>query len=218
MRNRSRTSNRTIAVVLVLAFLSSCASKTVLVHVPPQLDMGAYATTGIIEFAANADAAVAQHATRQFQASVQQAQPGTRFIELGTREHVLAAVGARELDPEAIKKIGQKYGVAALFLGEITYSDPKVDIVVHDPLKLQGSVKAEVKGDMSSRLMETNSGASVWSSSSWAKRQLGSVRVSGDIGIGGRVSQSSPREEMVPDMVYHLTHDFRSTSKRQRVE
>lgn len=218
MRNRSCTSNRGIAVVLALAFLSGCASKTVLVHVPPQLDMGAYATTGIIEFAALADAAVAQHATRQFQESVQRAQPGTRFIELGTREHVLAAVGARELDTEAIKKIGQKYGVAALFLGEITYSDPKVDIVVYDPLKLQGSVKAEVKGDMSSRLMETNSGASVWSSSSWAKRQLGSVRVSGEIGISGRVSQSNPREEMVPDMVYHLTHDFRSTSVRQRVE
>ena len=218
MRNRSCTSNRGIAVVLALAFLSGCASKTVLVHVPPQLDMGAYATTGIIEFAALADAAVAQHATRQFQESVQRAQPGTRFLELGTREHVLAAVGARELDTEAIKKIGQKYGVAALFLGEITYSDPKVDIVVVDPLKLQGSVKAEVKGDMSSRLMETNSGASVWSSSSWAKRQLGSVRVSGEIGISGRVSQSNPREEMVRDMVYHLTHDFRSTSVRQRVE
>ena len=218
MRKPHCASNRGMAVVLALAFLSGCASKTVLVRVPPQVDMGAYATTGIIEFVANADVAVAQHATRQFQESVQRAQPGTRFIELGTREHVLAAVGARELDAEAIKKIGQKYGVAALFLGEVTYSDPKVDIVVYDPLKLQGAVKAEVKGDMSSRLMETNSGASVWSSSSWAKRQLGSVRVSGEIGISGRVSQSNPRDEMVPDLVYHLTHDFRSSSMRQRVE
>lgn len=108
MRNRSCTSNRGIAFVLALAFLSGCAIKTVLVHVPPQLDTGAYATAGIIEFAAIADAAIAQQATRQFQESEQRAQPGTRFIELGTREHVLAAVGARELDTQAIKKIGQK--------------------------------------------------------------------------------------------------------------
>ncbi len=218
MRNRSCTSKRGIAVVLTLAFLSGCASKTVLVHVPPQLDMGAYATTGIIEFAANADAAIAKHATRQFQESVQRAQPGTRFIEIGSREHVLAAVGARELDTEAIRKIGQKYGVAALFLGEITYSDPKVDIVVFDPYEAAGCSQGRGQG----RHVEPAHGNEFrrerLSSSSWAKRQLGSVRVSGEIGVSGRVSQSNPREEMVPDMVYHLTHDFRSTSVRQRVE
>lgn len=218
MPNGHRVSSRRFAVAGLLALLASCASKTVLVEVPPQVDMGVYPITGIVEFAANADEAIAQRATRRFQESVQHAQPGTRFIELGTREQVLAAVGARELDAQAVRKIGQKYGVAALFLGEITYSDPKIEVIGFDPAKLQGAVKAELKGDMSSRLMETNSGASVWSSSSWAKRQLGSVRVSADVSVNARMSQSNPRDEMVPDMVYHLTHDFRPTSRRQRVE
>ncbi|MEQ1804731.1 MAG: hypothetical protein ABL900_05075 [Burkholderiaceae bacterium] len=174
---------------------------------------------GIIDFVASAaDAAASQNVTRQFQESVQGAQPGTRFIELGTREHVLAAVGAKQLDSEAIKKIGAKYGVTALFLGDIAYSEPKVDIAIVDPLRLQGMVKAEIKGEISSKLMETSTGASVWSSSAWAERQLGSVRVSADLVVSGRVAQSNPRHEMIPDMVYHLTHDFRPTSTRRRVE
>ena len=219
MLKRHRASNRITALMLALAFLSGCASKTVLVRVAPQVDMSAFRTTGIIEFASSAaDSTVGQHVTRQFQESVQGAQPGTRFIELGTREHVLAAVGAQQLDPEAIKKIGVKYGVAAVFLGDITYSEPKVDITLADPLRLLGAVKAEIKGDVSSKLMETSTGASVWSSSAWAKRQLGSVRVSADFGVSGHVAQSNPRQEMIPDMVYHLTHDFRPTSTRQRVE
>jgi hypothetical protein len=100
----------------------------------------------------------------------------------------------------------------------VTYSQPKIDVVGFDPARLQGAVKAELKGDMSSRLLETSSGASVWSSSSWAKRQLGNVRVSADVGVSGSISQSNPRAEMVDDMVYHLTHDFRPTSRRQRIE
>lgn len=213
-----RVSNRRLAIAGMIALLAGCASKTVLVEVPPQVDMAAYPTTGIVEFVANADETIAQRATRRFQESVQHAQPGTRFIELGTREQVLAAVGARELDAQTIKKIGQKFGVAALFLGELTYSDPKIEVVGFDPTRLQGAVKAELKGDLSSRLMETSSGASIWSSSSWAKRQLGSVRVSADVGVSGSVSQSNPRAEMISDMVYHLTHDFRPTSRRQRIE
>ncbi len=219
MLKRLFASKLTTALMLALAFLSGCASRTVLVHVPPQVDMSAFQTTGIIEFAAHgADAAASQDATRQFQETVQGAQPGTRFIELGTRAHVLDAVGAKQLDPEALKKIGVKYGVAAVFLGDISYSEPKVDIAIIDPLRLQGAIKAEVKGDISSKLIETSTGASVWSSSAWAKRQLGSVRVSAEGGVSGRVGQSNPHQEMIPDMVYHLTHDFRSTSIRRRVE
>jgi hypothetical protein len=210
--------SRCFAAVLGLALLAGCASRTVLVRVPPQVDMAAYATTGIVEFTSNADPALGQHASRQFQESVQAAQPGTRFVELGTREEVLEAVAARQLDAQAVRKIGAKYGVDAVVVGELVYSEPKFDINMIDPARMQAAVKAEVKGDMSSKLLETKSGASVWSSSSWAKRQLGSVRVSAETGVSGRMSNANPRDDMVPDMVHHLTHAFRATSVRQRVE
>ena len=145
---------------------------------------------------------------------MQSAQPGTRFIELGDRDAVLAAVGAKTLDVSAWKKIGDKYGVAAVFVGELTYSDPSVNVKVTDLNKLQGGMRAEVKGDISSRLFETASGASVWSSSAWAKRQIGGLSVS-DQGVSGGTRTSDPREAMVPTLVHHLTHDFRPTSTRQ---
>ena len=203
-----------VTLVLLLALLSGC-SRTMLVPVPPRMDLRTYGTVGIVEFASNSERAINAHATRQFQEQIQAAQPGTRFIELGERDAVLAAVGARQLDPTVLRKIGERYGVAAVFLGDIAYSEPRTDVKIADLQKLEAGVRAEVRGDISSRLMETATGASVWSSSAWARRQLGSVNVSAEHGVSGSVSKSNPRDEMVPALVYQLTHDFRPSSVRQ---
>lgn len=199
--------------LLLVAALSACA-QTVLVAVPPRMDLRDYGTLGIVDFAA-AERALGARAARQLQEQVQAAQPGTRFVELGEREALLAAVGARQLDPAALKKIGEKYGVAALFVGELAYSQPTVDVKVTDVAKMQGGMRAEVRADISSRLLETASGAAVWSRSAWAKRQVGGVSVSAEQGISGGVREANPREAMLPALVYQLTHDFRPTSQRQ---
>ena len=47
-----------------------------------------------------------------------------------------------------------------------------------DLTKLEGGVRAEMKGEVSARLIETSTGASVWSRSTDARRQIGGVRVS----------------------------------------
>jgi len=206
-----------IALLLSLAILSGC-SHTVIVPVPPRMDLKSYGTLGIVEFASNSDPAINTHATRQFQEQIQGAQPGTRFVALGSREAVLAAVGSRQLDVDALKKIGEKYGVDAVFVGDIVYSDPKTDVKITDITKLDGSVKTEIRGDISSNLMETRTGASVWSSSAWAKRQIGSLSVSAQQGVSGGMSTEDPRNEMLQTLVYHLTQDFRPTSVRQRVK
>ena len=200
--------------LLSLAMLSGCSS-TVLVSVPPRMELKSYGTLGIVDFGSNSDNVINVHATRQFQEQIQAAQPGTRFIELGNREAVLAAVGGRQLDVDALRKIGEKYGVAAIFLGDIAYSEPKTDVKVTDLTKLEGGVRAEIKGDISSRLVETRTGASVWSNSAWERRQIGRLSVSAEHGVNAGMSKSNPREEMVPALVYRLTHDFRPTSVRQ---
>ena len=210
---------RIIALLFCLVTVGGCSStRTIVVPVPPRVDLQPYRILGIVDFSANADPTVSQIATRQFQERVQDGQPGTRFVELGAREKLLGVVGAAQFDAEAMRKIGAKYHVDAVFLGEIAYSDPKTDVRVGDPFRMQGAVSTEMRGDLSARLIETKSGASVWSSSSWAKRQLGSARVSIDHGISGRVTQSNPRHDMVPNLVYHVTTDFRPTSVRRRVE
>lgn len=199
----------------VLAAVACGCSHTVLVPVPPLVNLKPYGTLGIIDFSSNAERALSAQATRQFQEQVQEAQPGTRFLELGSREAVLAGVGAKELTPESLRRIGEKYGVKAIVVGEIVYSEPRTDIKLADITKLEGGVRAELRADISGRLLETASGASVWTRSAWTKRQLGSLSMSAGRGVSGSLGSANPREEMVSPLVYHLTHDFRPSTVRE---
>jgi hypothetical protein len=203
------------ALVLSVAALLGCSS-TVLVPVPPRMELKSYGTLGIVEFASSAGPALGARATREFQAHLHAAQPGTGILELGTREALLAAVGSRELDAEALRRIGEKHGVRAIFLGDLIYSEPKTDVHVTDINKLAGGVRTEVRGDISSRLVETRTGASVWSSSAWSRRQVGRLNVSAERGVSGAMRSADPREEMVPALIYHLTEDFRPSAVRQK--
>ena len=128
---------------------------------------------------------------------------------------MLGAIGATQLDVDAMTQIGKKYGVSAVFLGEIVYSDPKTDVRVNDITTLDGSIRTEIKGDVSGKLMETQVGASVWSSSAWAKRQLTGVTVSPKRGLRTTIGDSNPRKDMLPALMFHLTEDFRPRMVRQ---
>lgn len=203
----------------LLVALGGCSShRTVLVSVPPRVQLQEYGTLGLVAFDSNANAAVNARVTREFQSRVHAAQPGTRIVELGSRDALLASVGARQLDPQTLRRIGEKYGVDAIFLGSLTYSEPKTtDVKLGDITKLEGGVRIEVRGDIDSKLVETRSGASVWSSSAWARRPVAQLNVSVDQGVSGGVRNANPHEEMVPALVSHLTEDFRSSTVRQRV-
>jgi len=211
-------------LALLLLFLSlgipGCSgSRYVTVRVPPEVDLRSYQAVGVIEFGSNADATLNRYATQRFQSSVQSAQPGTRLVELGTAESVLAAIGARQLDADAIKKIGTRFGVAAVFDGNIKFSEPKVNVRgITDLATAQGGARAQMRGDMFARLVETRTAASVWSNSSWATKQLGGVHVSGDGSIAGSVRTSNPREDMVPDLVREVLTGLRESTVRRRVE
>lgn len=205
------------ALMLWLATLWGC-SHTVVVQVPPRMELQSYGMLGIVEFASNSNPAINARTTREFQSHIHAAQPGTRIVELGTAESLLSAVGGRQLDAHALRRIGEKYGVDAIFLGSLTYSEPRADIRVTDGTRLEGGMRIEVRGDISSKLVETRTGANVWSSSAWARRQLGGLNVSAEQGVSGTVRSSNPREEMVPTLVYHLTQDFRPRSQRRQVE
>lgn len=82
-----------VVMLSLLAVLLGC-SHTVLVTVPPRMDLRNYGTLGIVEFASNSDQAINAYATHQFQEHVQGAYPGTPILELGPREAVLESVGA----------------------------------------------------------------------------------------------------------------------------
>jgi hypothetical protein len=127
-------------------------------------------------------------------------------------------VGARQFDAEALRRIGAKYGVDAVFVGEVAYSDPKTSVKIKDLSRLEGGARTVIRADMSARLLETRSGASVWSSGSWATRQVGRVSVSPERGVTGAVQSDDPREDMLSALLLHLTDDFRPGTARRRAD
>lgn len=208
---------RTFVAMWFFILFCGC-SHTVLVPVPPRMDLKPYGTIGLVQFSTNADDTINAFATQQFQEHVQSASPGLPILELGSKEAVLAAVGATSFTAETMTKIGKKYGVAAVFIGEVVYSDPKTDLRITDITKLDGAVRTEIKGDVSGKLMETQAGASVWSSSAWAKRQISGMSVSPTRGVSAAIGDLNPRKDMVPTLMFHLTDDFRPKMVRQRVK
>ncbi|HSW26777.1 MAG TPA: hypothetical protein VLJ62_28740 [Burkholderiaceae bacterium] len=203
-------SSTTFALLLSLATLWSCSSQPVTAPALPRVDLLSYSKLGLVEFASDSDATIIAQATREFESHVQAAQPGTRMVALGSRESLLAAVGSRELDAMALRKIGRKYGVDAIFVGNLNYSEPMTEVT-----KPEGGARAELRGDIAYTLMETRTGDSVWSSSAWALRPRGRVKVSAEQGGSGAMrGASNPREEMVASLVYDLTGDFRPSSVR----
>jgi hypothetical protein len=206
-------------VLLSRAVLSGCSStKTVTVQVPPRADLQGFGTLGLVDFESNASPSIDAQTTREFGSRIHAAQPGTRIVKLGNRDTVLAAVGSKEFDQTTMRKIGKKYGVDAIFVGSLNYSEPKTEVTITDVTKLEGGVRMDLRGDINIELLETRTGASMWSSSAWARRQLGAVKVSAEQGVsGGMRGVSNPREEMVPSLVYHLTEDFRPSFVRQKV-
>ena len=201
---------------VIAATLVGCShTHSVMVPVPPRVDLKSYGTIGIVDFISNGDRATSTQAMRQFEEQVQEAQPGTRFLELGSRDAVLAGVASSEFNPESLRRIGQKYGVKAVVFGEVVYSEPRTDIKVADITRLEGGVRSELRADISGRLLETATGAGVWTRSAWTKRQLSSLNVSAQRGVSGSLAKTDPREEMLTTLVYHLTHDFRPSSVRE---
>jgi hypothetical protein len=207
------------ALLLSAAILDGCGggARYVTVQVPPEVNLLGYETIGVIEVGSNADGAINRYATERFQSTIQSAQPGTRLVELGSMESVLGVVGARELDADAVRRIGTRYRVAAVFEGQITYTEPKVNLGgITDLMSAQGSATVQMRGEMFAKLLETKTGASVWSNSSWATRQVGGVSVSRDR-IAGSVESSDPRHEMVGTLVHEVTTGLRPSTARQRV-
>lgn len=198
---------------ILLAGLWGC-SNTVTVTVPPKVDLKRYGTLGLVDFASNYDAATGSKATREFLAHIHSAQPGTPLLELGSREALLAGVGGRQLDPDTLRRIGEKHKVDAIFVGDVAYSE-KSDYT-GDLTRLEGSMRTAVRGDVSAKLLDARSGATVWSSSAWARRETNRINVSVTQGVSGKSRSADPHDEMIPSFIWHLTGDFRATTQEVR--
>ena len=198
-----------------LALLLGCATKTT-VLVPPRVDLASYGSIGLVDFSSSrAETGLERFGSEQLMRSVQSAQPGTRILELGSPRRVLVSVERREFDFEAIQAIGERYGVDAVFTGRMEITDVKPNVRVAPSL---GSLSARVETEafLSARLIETASGATLWTNSARDRATVAHLELlSSRPASFGAGDPNDAQRRLVQSLVMRITEDFRAHYERR---
>ncbi|MGB2698437.1 MAG: hypothetical protein WBD28_11350 [Candidatus Zixiibacteriota bacterium] len=179
--------------------------------VPPTIDLKQHEVIGIIEFSSSSEGELGPLATREFIEMARQDQGIVRIVELGSEADVLKEIGSDRLDPATFKALGEKYQVSTIITGELLVSDVRPDIKI-TPGGGFMSFGAEVDASLSAQMVETPTGASIWSSSANATQSVGNVSVFG--GKAFSFDAEDPEKaygKLVDALVEEITKDFRVT-------
>jgi len=185
--------------------LAGCASYLY----PPAFDLAPLRRVGLATFSPEkAEGPLADMATQHFMEEIFHWQR-VEIVELGAWEEALRSVGADRTDQAALRAIGQRYGVAAVFIGRLRASDikPSVDILT---LARYLSVRATFNIFLTATLTATDTGGVLWTDSAERRGEAGRIGV----GPGGIFDFSlSDQEEnyrrLIRSLVYDITRDFR---------
>ena len=196
------TASKIAVCALLLGSVVGCGgTRHPAVRVAPRVDLTQHQTIGVIEFRSTTDRALADMATDRFTESARRDQGLVRMVDLGP-------IGRSNLDVEAYKALGQEHGVQTLFVGELTISKKRPSVRIDSTLK-SGSVAALVEATLAVQLIETSTGASIWSGSARATDSLGQVSVLGGEGIAlGTEDAQRIYAGLVDQLVEQATYDF----------
>ncbi|HEY8120231.1 MAG TPA: hypothetical protein VII78_02850 [Myxococcota bacterium] len=209
----TRTARLPLASMLPLLGLllaASCASpRPPAEYVPPRLDLERYGALGIVEFAGSGASGLGADATREFVAAVHAAQPGTPMLELGDFAAAFPGAKSAKLAPAAVREIAAREKVEAVWVGEVSEHEGKARFAL-DPNYGTASASAQRVANISVRLLDGVSGATVWSASS--ERTIPVVAVNGSL-AGLPNVRTTPAEEaraiLLRDLVNDVTYDLR---------
>lgn len=201
-----------IIVAVILTATLGCGSK---VMIPPVIDLKQHEVIGIIEFRSSSEGELGPLATRKFIEMARKDQGIVRIVELGSEVEVLNEIGSSRLDQAAFKALGQKYQVSTIITGELLVSDVRPDITI-TPGGGFMNFGAEVDASLSAQMVETATGASIWSSSANATKSVGNVSVFG--GKDFSFDAEDPEKaygKLIDALVEEITKDFRVTWERR---
>jgi len=214
---KSNWKNSVLILLICIPILYACAH-TEKVLIPPRVDLKTYKAIGVINFSSTTKSDLEEYVTQKYIQTVQSAQPGVRFMELGSKEHVLTRISHSELDLDAIRSIGDAYKVDALVFGNFTTTNPKPNVRLSSSWQ---SLKAGalVEASLITKIWETDSGVVLWTNSTARKKKVASLKAdtAGNIKFGA----SDPEEaygHLVPELVYANTADFRSYYEYRQVK
>jgi len=202
-----------LAFILILAAVAACSSAKYVVD-PPAVDLTSMGTIGLVMLSAdNAKGDLDAAATQHFLQRVNAAQ-GVPVVELGPSASVLADLGKTAFDRDAALALGQKQELDAFFTGEVqvTKVKPQVDMLA----PLNGSLFARATVDMSIkvRLVSCKNGATLWTRSATREGTVGSVGLDGGVPVFAARDKNEALDELLREITYQLTWDFRSTRRR----
>ena len=195
---------------LLLLLVSGCSStRTIRVPVAPRVDLRAYPTVGLVTFSSNGHGDLDRLSTQRFLQTVQAAQPGTRVVELGSERQVLASVNRPTWDPATLRAIKQTHGVDVIVMGRLDLEQAKPNFQLSTVLK-KLSVQADVNAALSAKLLETGSGATMWTNAAGCTAQVAHAAFNNK--GSGNFGASDPEAvygQMIDGLVYRITDDFR---------
>lgn len=205
---------RALTVAAATASLVVGCGTTALVEVPPRFDLHAFETIGIVQFESGARGNLAAFATQRFIEAMQQSQPGVRVLELGRGLDLAPPITSRGIDHAAIQSLGKAYAVDAVIVGDLAVENVRPQIDVLNLIKTM-SVSADVDAALTTRMLETTRGATVWTRSTRSTRKVAQV------GVGAKQVTFEARDpqnaygELVDALVSDITDDFRVSYVRQ---
>jgi hypothetical protein len=198
----------------VLVSTAGCGGSSKIL-VPARVDLSAYQRVGLVQFSSNADGDLQALASQQFIQKVQASQPGVPVLELGEEKKVLRAIGRDKMDTDAIQAVGKMYNVDAVVIGNLEVTDVKPKVNVTQILS-SVDLQADVEAALTTRLMEAESGATLWTRSARSKQTVGHAGLDNQGGVHfGAEDPEAAYGTLVDDLVYTVTQDFRPTWMRQ---
>jgi hypothetical protein len=206
-------STRLGVVALSFAATLGCGGGT-RVAVPPRIDLQQHEILAIIQFTTTNKGELAPLTTQRFVEEIRLDQGMIRIIELGTRDEALAEVDKKRLDPSAYKQLGQEYDVATIFVGELIVSDIRPAVSITTDLSKLGA-SADVDATLTVNMVETATGASIWSRSASVTKRVGNVSLfDGDVDFDAEDPEGA-YGELVDALVFLVTEEFKVTYARR---
>lgn len=215
-RSVFRTAVRGVLLSFAFATLASgCASRTVLVEIPPRMDLTSFKTIGIIEFGSESADGLGETATQRFMSAIHAAQPGVRFLELGPVARSFPKSGRERLDPESVKAIGRQHSVDSVFTGSYEVSEliPQVTL---DKDVASARASTRVRMSLTVRLWDTSNGTTIWTNTRRGEWPVTLARVEAGQRVDVRLGDPRAKyAEYMGQIVTGVTSDFRVRYERR---
>lgn len=200
-----------ISLFILPILVLGCGPK---VLIPPKIDLTKYDPIGLITFKSNAKGKLSDFITLKFLDEISRSQQGIKIIELGNEDKILKSLDRQTLDPTVIQMLGNKYNLKAVITGDLNVSDikPKVSIT---SIITSMRVKAEVQATLIVRLIETKSGATIWSNLAEDKRSVASVSIfsKNDIAFDAQ-NPDDAYGELADSLIKAVTEDLKPRKRR----